>query len=187
MRITPTTISLCLLAAVSGCSDYRSGPESDVASSGTAPHTDSAEGTISRFRAADPSMERYFNESFGYVVFPKITKGALGVGAAHGEAGVVYEHGRPIGSSEVTQITLGVQAGGQTYSEIIFFKDYARLKIFKDGEFEFSANATAIAAESGAGKANDYEEGVAVFYLPRGGLMFEASIGGQKFTYHPYP
>jgi lipid-binding SYLF domain-containing protein len=188
MRAAPVMFAILIgtgLIFTAGCSDYREDEHAAGGESGEL-YPDTAEATAARFRAVDPTIAHFFDDSYGYVVFPKITKGAFGVGAAHGEHGVVYERGRAIGASEVTQVTLGAQAGGQTYSEIIFFKDKARLEVFKDGEFEFSANASAVAADEGAGAANDYQEGVAVFYLPRGGLMFEASIGGQKFTFAPY-
>lgn len=137
------------------------------------------------FRRRDPTLAHFFDTSAGYVVFPKVTKGAAGVGAAHGDGGVVYENGVAVGFSEVTQVTLGVQLGGQEYQELIFFEDTAALNTFKRGNMEFSANASAVGATSGAGAASDFDDGVAVFTAPLGGLMFEASIGGQKFSYVP--
>ena len=143
-----------------------------------------AEAAVRRFRESDPSMEKFFRSSFGYAVYPKVSKGGAGIGAAHGD-GVVYEQGALIGDSELTQVSLGFQLGGQTYSQIVFFENKSVLDIFKKGNLEFSAQASAIAAESGAGAANDFESGVAVFTLPRGGLMFEAAIGGQGFSFRP--
>ena len=99
--------------------------------------------------------------------------------------GVVYERGTVVGTSAMTQITVGLQLGGQSYSEFIFFQDKAQLDHFKGGNTEFSANASAVAVTAGAAAGNDFKDGLAVFTMPHGGLMFEASIGGQKFSYKP--
>jgi lipid-binding SYLF domain-containing protein len=172
---------IVLSMASAGCSSYREG--GGEVNSGDMVATE-AKATIKRFRESDPSMEKFFKSSHGYAVYPKVSKGGAGIGAAHGN-GVVYERGDLIGDSELTQVSLGVQLGGQTYSEIVFFETKAVLDVFKKGNLEFSAQASAIAAESGAGAANDFEDGVAVFTLPRGGLMFEAAIGGQQFSFRP--
>jgi lipid-binding SYLF domain-containing protein len=136
------------------------------------------------FKKADPSIDTFFKDSHGYAVFPEITKGAVGIGGAAGD-GTVFEGGAGVGSTSMTQVTIGLQLGGQTYREIIFFKDKAALDNFKAGNFEVSADASAIAVKEGASKAAAYNNGVAVFTMGIGGLMFEASIGGQKFTYEP--
>jgi lipid-binding SYLF domain-containing protein len=136
------------------------------------------------FKKADPSIDTFFKDSHGYAVFPEITKGAVGIGGAAGD-GTVFEGGAGVGSTSMTQVTIGLQLGGQTYREIIFFKDKAALDNFKGGNFEVSADASAIAVKEGASKAAAYNNGVAVFTMGIGGLMFEASIGGQKFTYEP--
>ncbi len=172
-------VAACVLTA--GCSSYR-GSEGN-ASTAEAAGMD-ARTVIDGFRAKDPSLGKFFDSAYGYAVFPKIAKGAAGIGAANGD-GVVYEQGTLIGTSEMTQVTLGFQLGGQTYSEIVFFQNKWNLDAFKAGSFEFAANASAIAVESGAAATNDFSNGIAVFTMPRGGLMFEASIGGQKFSYRP--
>ncbi len=140
--------------------------------------------TIRRFKQKDPSMDRFFNSSAGYVVFPSVAKGGLGVGGAHGN-GVVYEGGRVVGYAELTQGTIGAQIGGQAYSEIIFFEGDSDLRHFKEGNMEFSAQASAVAAKANASTNVNYEHGVAVFTLDAKGLMAEASVGGQKFDYSP--
>ena len=140
--------------------------------------------TIAEFKRADPSIDRFFNEAYGYAIFPEITKGGIGIGGAQGD-GVVFEQAQSVGSSEMSQVTVGLQLGGQTYREAIFFKDKASLDNFKAGNFEFAANASAVAVKSGASKAADYSHGVAIFTMAEGGLMFEASVGGQKFSYDP--
>jgi lipid-binding SYLF domain-containing protein len=159
--------------------------------------------TIKVFRNAGRSGA-YFGNAYGYAVFPTIGKGGLVVGAAHGN-GHVYEGGKYIGNTSVTQLSVGLQAGGQAYSQIIFFEDARALKEFTSGNFEFGAEASAIAitaaaqakagtdgVSSGAsvGKndaktAGSYKGGMVVFTVAKGGLMYEAAISGQKFKYKP--
>jgi lipid-binding SYLF domain-containing protein len=143
-----------------------------------------AEAAIAEFKRADPDMDAFFKNAYGYAVFPEITKGGLIVGGAGGD-GTVFEQGVGVGSSEMSQVTIGLQAGGQTYREAIFFKDKTALDNFKKGNFEFAAEASAVAVKTGASKTADYANGVAIFTMAKGGLMFEASVGGQKFTYEP--
>ena len=132
----------------------------------------------------DAGLRDFIDRSAGYAVFPKVGKGGLIVGGAYGK-GEVSDHGRMIGYTELQQATVGAQLGGQTYSELIVFENQSALDRFTSGNFEFSANASAVALKSGAAKTARYENGVAVFTMPRGGLMFEASIGGQKFSFQP--
>jgi lipid-binding SYLF domain-containing protein len=139
---------------------------------------------VSTFKTADPSMQKFFDSSAGYAVFPGITKGAMGVGAAHGD-GEVLVHGAVIGTTSMTQVTIGAQLGGQQYSEVIFFQDKDALDGFKGGHFTMAAQVSAVAAAEGASANAKYSSGVAVFTVAKGGLMYEASIGGQKFSYHP--
>lgn len=139
---------------------------------------------VSTFKTSDPSMEKFFDASAGYAVFPTVTKGAMGVGAAHGD-GEVIVHGAVIGTTSLTQVTIGAQLGGQQYSEIIFFDDKDALESFKGGHFTMSAQVSAVAAAEGASANAKYSSGVAVFTVAKGGLMYEASVGGQKFTFHP--
>lgn len=142
------------------------------------------EQTIARFVERDPDMQTYFDHAYGYVVFPRIGKGAVGVGGAHGD-GRVYEQGRLLGDATVTQVTIGFQLGGQAFSEVIFFEDKHSLEHFTRDDFTFSAQASAVAATAGASADADYERGVAVFTMTLGGLMYEASVGGQKFRFYP--
>jgi lipid-binding SYLF domain-containing protein len=139
---------------------------------------------IAEFKRADPSMDAFFQKAYGYAIFPEITKGGIGIGGAGGD-GTVFEQGQGVGSSEMSQVTVGLQLGGQTYREAIFFKDKTALDNFKKGNFEFAAEASAVAVKTGASKTADYANGVAIFTMAKGGLMFEASVGGQKFTYEP--
>jgi len=157
--------------------------------------------TIKVFRNAGQSG-KLFGSSYGYAVFPTIGKGGIVVGGAHG-SGRVYEKGAHVGDTTVTQVTVGFQLGGQAYSQIIFFQDKRAFDEFTSGNFEFGAQATAVAITAGAQAQagtsgtsagasgtqshattkGGYQKGMAVFTVAKGGLMYEASIGGQKFSY----
>jgi lipid-binding SYLF domain-containing protein len=140
--------------------------------------------TIERFMEKDPSLKKFFDQAYGYVVFPNVGKAAYIVGGGYGE-GIVYEQGNAIGYATIMAASVGLQIGGQGFSEIIFFKDKYTLDYFKQGNLEFAAQASAVAVTLGVAANHDYHEGVAVFTLPKGGLMAEASVGGQKFTFEP--
>jgi len=145
-----------------------------------------AERTVRMFRKTDPSLERFFDRAYGYAVFTDIYKGGIIlVGGGHGK-GVVYEEGRPIGNSTVTMLNLGPQLGGQSFSEIIFFRDRAALVNFTKGNYELSAQFAVVAVKAGMATNTDYSNGVAVFAMPNAGLMGELTVGGQKFTFEPY-
>ena len=143
------------------------------------------ESTIQAFKAKNEKFDAYFNNAYGYIVFPTVGKGASGIGGAFGR-GTVYEKGKPIGKAKITQITIGFQFGGQSYSEVIFFESKADLARFKENKFEFAAQASAVAIEKGAAANFAYDDGVAVFTITKGGLMYEESIGGQKLKFKPY-
>jgi len=143
-----------------------------------------AQQAINTFKQTDPTLDNFFTNSAAYAVFPSIVEGALIVGGAHGK-GIVYQNGQLIGQATVTKGTVGAQAGGQTFSELIFFQTPQSFQEFKQGNFEFSAGMNAVAANTGVGKVTDYRNGVAVFTTSRSGLMAKAAIGGQKFTYTP--
>ena len=160
--------------------------------------------SVKAFKAANETKP-FFNNAYGYALFPTIGKGGLGIGAAHG-SGQVYVGGKVTGKTSMTQVTIGLQAGGQAYSQIIFFQDKRAYDDFTSGNFEFGAQATAVAitasAQASAGSTGstagaapggtagkqakiDYQKGMAVFTYAKGGLMYEASIGGQKFSFEP--
>jgi lipid-binding SYLF domain-containing protein len=158
---------------------------------------------LASFRGAGESGA-FFEQSYGYAVFPTIGKGGIGIGGAHGK-GQVYARGAHVGNSSMTQITIGFQLGGQAFSQIIFFEDERALSEFTSGNFEFSAQATAVAITAGvsaeantgggtsagmSGGSNNastvhggYRKGMAIFTIAKGGLMYEASVGGQKYNY----
>lgn len=159
--------------------------------------------TINVFKGS-PAVEPYFQGAYGYAVFPTIGKGGVGIGGAHGK-GQVYRGGKVTGKTSMTQLTIGLQFGGQAFSQIIFFKDKRAYDDFTSGNFEFGAQATAVAITAGAtaqasttgasasataggtaGKQEaSYYKGMAVFTHVKGGLMYEATLGGQKFGFDP--
>jgi lipid-binding SYLF domain-containing protein len=148
----------------------------------------------------------YFSKAYGYALFPSIGKGGVGIGGAYGK-GRVYVKGKVVGDTSLTQLTAGLQLGGQAYSQIIFFEDERAFKEFTGGNFEFGAEASAVAITAAAGAKgsttgssmgasggkNDaktkavggFHKGMATFTVAKGGLMYEASVGGQKFKYTP--
>lgn len=178
------TLTMLALVATSACAGGWNPNSEGEAKQEAAVSTQSVDQAITAFRGTDPSMETFFNKAYGYAVFPSIGKGGLGIGGARGK-GKLYEQGRIVGDTTLTQFTVGLQAGGQVYREIIFFKDKATIDHFKQGRFALSAQANAIAAAAGAAATAAYNEGVAVFTMGISGLMFEASVGGQKFNYTP--
>lgn len=139
---------------------------------------------IRKFKEKDPKMSQVFADAYGYAVFPTVGKGGIGIGAARGK-GYVYQRGRLIGRSTLTQVTIGLQLGGQAYSEVVFFKDAAALDNFKKGKLKLDAQASAIALTARASADLAYRKGVAIVTMAKGGLMYEASVGGQKFSYQP--
>ena len=134
---------------------------------------------------AMPELQPYFKKAKGYAVFPTIGKGGIGVGGARGK-GEVFRDGKVIGSTTLTQVSIGFQLGGQAFSQIIFFKSKKDLNRFIQGNFEFGASASAALINSGAAVETAYSNGIAVLTVSKGGLMYEASIGGQKFSYESY-
>lgn len=136
------------------------------------------------FIEQDAGMSKFFNDSHGYVIFPNVGKGGFGVGGAGGN-GVAYEKGNMIGYAKLSQVTVGFQAGGQAYREVVFFKTAKDLERFKDNKIEFSAQVSAVAAAAGASADAKYVEGVMVFTMQKKGLMYEASVGGQKLKFNP--
>ena len=139
---------------------------------------------INKFKQM-PELKPYFKRAKGYAVFPNIGKVGWGVGGARGK-GEVFKNGNLIGSTTVTQLSIGFQLGAQAFSQIIFFKGEKDLDRFIDGNFEFGASASAALINAGAATEAAYSNGVAVLTLAKGGLMYEASIGGQKFTFNDY-
>lgn len=145
---------------------------------------DEVQEAIAAFKATDPELKTFFDKAHGYAVFPSVGKAGMGIGGAYGK-GVVYEQGEEIGSTTLKHISMGFEFGGESYREIIFFQDKKTLDDFKQGNYELGAQASAVAIKKGASKNADFDKGVAVFTQTKGGLMFDASVGGQKFTFEP--
>lgn len=133
----------------------------------------------------DEGLKKFFSDSYGYAIFPSVGKGAMVVGGAHGD-GIVYQGGVTKGKTTLNQLTVGLQLGGQAYMEVIFFEDERAYKNFIEGEFKLSAQVSAVAVTAGASADAAYNDGVAVFTAAKGGLMYEASVGGQKFDYEKF-
>ena len=134
------------------------------------------------FIKTDELLKILYDSAAGYVIFPNVGKGAIGVGGAAGN-GIVYQKDKIIGKAKLKQVSIGFQFGGQAYRELIFFQNEQTLDHFKKNKVEFSAQASAVALKSGASANAKYNEGVMIFTQQKGGLMYEASVGGQQFKF----
>ena len=173
-----------------------------ILATGFSANADNYSQTIADFKSS-PATKEFFNKAYGYAVYPTIGKGGLGIGVAHGK-GLVYKKNKKVGKSSMTQLSIGFQLGGQVFSQIIFFQDKRSFDEFTSGNFEFSAGASAVAltaaaqaqvgssgisssqgADSSSTKQNKaiYHKGMAVMTLTKGGLMYEAALAGQKYSY----
>lgn len=141
-----------------------------------------ADEALSKMLEKTPKLKTFKEKAYAYAVFPKITKAGIGVGGAAGQ-GIVYKNHMVIGSSKLKQASIGLQLGGQQYSEVIFFENETDFEHFINGNLKFDGQASAVAISEGASLDVAYKSGVAVFTQIKGGLMYEASIGGQHFTY----
>jgi len=169
-RRSHSIVTVALIALASTCLASPSVAKGDAAS------------VLAKFKEKDPGLEKVFADAYGYAVFPTVGKGGIGIGGARGK-GQVFERGAQVGTTTLTQVTVGFQLGGQVYSEVILFKDKTALEDFKRGNFELDAQASAIAVTARASRDIAYNRGVAIMTMAKGGLMYEASVGGQKFTY----
>ena len=134
------------------------------------------------FIKADAFMKTLFDNSYGYLILPNVGKGAIGVGGAAGQ-GIVYEKGKIVGTAKMKQVSFGFQFGGQAYREVIFFENAEVLDRFKSDKFEFAAQASAVAVKTGASGNVKFRDGTMIFSQEKGGLMYEASVAGQKFDF----
>lgn len=179
--MTNTTISMILatlLAAITfgGCT---TAPTSEAGKVALAGHVD---GALTAMKAADSTLDSTLGASAGYAVFPKVGKGAIWLGAAYGK-GELFEKGRRDGFCDVLEITLGLQEGGQQYTQLIIFKSQDALDSFKKGKFRFDANVSAVALTAGVGATADYGKAAAVYIYDPAGFMVEAAMGIQAYTY----
>jgi lipid-binding SYLF domain-containing protein len=172
-----------------------------AATMGAPAWADEYDDTIALFRKADETG-KFFANAYGYAVFPTIGKGAIGIGGAHGN-GRVYQQGKYIGDSTMNQLSIGFQLGGQGFSQIIFFQNSGALEKFTSKDFQFGAEASAVALTAGASakagtggatagasvdkekakNAGSYNNGMAIFTIVKGGLMYEVSVSGQKYNF----
>jgi lipid-binding SYLF domain-containing protein len=141
--------------------------------------------SLGQLKAVDPTLEpRVLDRAYGYAIFPEVGKGGYGIGGAYGR-GIVYRQGTPTGYADISKATIGFQVGAQVYAELLAFEDAAAFDRFTRGSFTLSAEVSAVILKSGAAESAKYADGVAVFVRPIGGVMVEAAIGGQQFTYQP--
>lgn len=174
--------SLCVLVIAGG---FISGCATAPASEGEKQALiDSSAAALRQMKASDRSLDRFITNAYGYAIFPNVGKGAFIAGGAYGR-GMVYEKGTVLGFSDLSQATIGLQAGGQSYAELVVFETRTDLNRFTAGKLSFAANLSAVALKTGAAETARYTDGVAVFVQPIGGLMFEAAVGGQSFTFTP--
>ena len=169
---------LCLSLVVAGCETVPEKPEGRTVLSAQVKEA------VSIFKAEDPSIQRFFDKSYGYAVLPKIFKVAFWIGGAGGR-GEVYEKGKMIGYCKLSGASLGFSFGGEFFREIIFFRDGPDLDKFRVNELTFSAQATGVVLTAGAAAKTDYKDGMAVFVLTDKGLMLDVSLAGQHFDYFP--
>ncbi len=146
---------------------------------------DDAENAKSAFIESNEQLQQLFDHAYAYAILPNVGKGAAGIGGAAG-SGIVYEKGKTIGSVKMKQLTVGLQFGGQAYREVIFFEDKATLERFKTNELEFAAQTSATAIGEEDDQDAIYKDGILVFTQKKSGLMYDASIGGQKFNYDSF-
>ena len=178
--IPPAALAAWLSLVAAGCKSSPDTPQTrqTLRSDATA--------ALDAMTAKDPGLRDFVDRAHGYAIFPKVGKGAAVVGGASGR-GVVFEKGQLVGYADLKQASIGAQAGAQTYSELIVFENDAALWKLKSGNLTFGAEASAVALQSGGAREYRYQGGVAIFILPRGGLMASAAVSGQKITYRPAP
>lgn len=145
-----------------------------------------ADSTLAAFKRRDESLKSLLDKSAAYAVFPDIGKGAFWIGGAYGK-GVLYEKDNVVGYCDLTQGTVGFQIGAEAYSEILVLLTGTDVAKFKAGDYQFGANAVAVAATKGAAATADVKKGYVVYIMSKGGLLAEASVGGQRFRYEPVP
>jgi lipid-binding SYLF domain-containing protein len=179
-RLLLHSVSLsALFLGLAGCGSMTPSNDADKQYEDT-----QVQGTIQDFKTADAQVGLFLDSAYGYAVFPSIGSGAIGIGGAGGN-GEVFQQGKLVGYCQMGEGSIGLQLGGQSFAEIILFQDAAALANFQAGQTAFDARATAVAAGAGNGAAADYQDGVLVFTKPITGLMAQAAIGGQHFSYTP--
>jgi lipid-binding SYLF domain-containing protein len=177
-RLVLWTVMVTGLVMTLGCSTAPQDPQERTSLK------EQAQSVVQRTAERNPGVRYYLENSAGYAVFPTIGKGGFIFAGGYGK-GVLFEHGKMAGYCDATQITVGAQIGGQSYSELVFFQTPVVLGDFKSGSYAFKAQVEAIAADADASQRAPYRDGVAVFIVDSAGLMAEAAAGGQKFRFEP--
>ena len=180
-RIFGSVMTAAVVAAGLATTGCATAPKSHAERQSLVAESDAA---VQSMVAKDASLRDFLDRAYGYAIFPNIGKAGAIVGGASGR-GIVYEQGRPVGYVQLNQASVGAQLGGQTYSELIAFQNDAALNRIKAGDFDMGADVSAVALKAGAAGTAHFEGGMAVFVQPKGGLMAEASIKGQKITFEP--
>lgn len=144
--------------------------------------TNAVNTTVAAFKEKQPTSKKLFASAYAYAIFPTVTRGAFGIGGAYAEGGM-YQGGKLVGKTSLTAVTIGLGAGGESYSQVIFFKDKAAYERFVEGRLEVAARANAVFLEKGISGEPPYVEGVLILAQTKAGLMADASVGGQKFTF----
>jgi lipid-binding SYLF domain-containing protein len=176
--MTSMAVLVTALATLSGCA---TAPPSAEGKAALSSEVDLA---LAEAKIQDPSLQALLDRAYAYAIFPTVGKGAIGVGGAYGK-GEVFEHGKLIGYCDLSQATIGLALGGQSFTEIIAFETEAALADFKNGKLKFAAQATATALKAGTSANAMYTDGVLVLTANAQGLMAEVAMGGQTFTFHP--
>ncbi|WP_234496320.1 YSC84-related protein [Vibrio maritimus] len=199
VKASPLLLAVCIAVTPSVFAEEAQQDVNKAQNTTSSESSSKYEATLNKFKQAE-ATQPFFENAYGYAVFPTVGKGGFGIGGSYGE-GQVYRQGTHVGDSTLAQLSIGLQLGAQAYSEIIFFESKADYYAFTSGSFEFGAQASAVAltlgasaqaGSTGAGaQAGDkqskatYINGMAVFTMTKGGLMYEASIGGQGFSFAP--
>ena len=180
MRLNNRLLGAIALAAmlVLGC---QTAPKTEEAKADLESEAQSA---LNRMKAEEPSIANVIEKGYGHVIFPSAGKGGLIVGGGYGR-GIVYEQGPQVGFADITQLSVGAQVGGQAFSELIVFENKAALDRFKNNQVTFAADASAVIVKKGVATSAKFQDGVAVFVMPKAGAMAQATVGGQKFTFTP--
>jgi lipid-binding SYLF domain-containing protein len=178
MRELLKSVAIVVLLMTIGCATAPKTPEEKQAL------VSEADAALAQLKADDPSLDGFLADAHGYAIFPSIGKGGLIVGGAYGR-GVVHEKGQMIGYADMTQASVGGQIGGQSYCELIVFVNQTAMELFKSGKLNLGAQVSAVAIKSGAGLAASDHDDVVVFTRPNSGLMAEATIAGQDFSFLP--
>ncbi|MGA2478607.1 MAG: YSC84-related protein [Spirochaetia bacterium] len=169
-------LAVIAVLAIAGCMTAPKSAEDRMALK------ENADTAFAKAQGTDASLATLVRGAYGYAVFPSVGKGGVGLGGAYGQ-GILYEHGAFVGYCDMTQASIGFQFGGQSYTEIVILENKKAVDNFKSGDFTLAAQASAVALKSGAAANAKYQDGVAIFTMDQSGLMYEASVGGQKFNF----